>query len=361
MVGMKLVCARWNEIIESNAALWQTLDLPKGSVKWNNEIIDKFQEKNKGNFKVISIGVKVEKEDFQELADKLKTMQSLRSLSVQVSERCDLKEVLSEFHHGFPALVELRLLDDDGTAVNSRVRVKIPNLTLKGREDKGSPLQLLWIHHHHDSLNINLPLTANLASLSVDYWHGSAKWSSLLQISAKSLRHLRLTVHEMFPMVKVEDGEPKLVEPLPLSFTQLMVLEIRVACSETFPSWMIIPSHTKLLLEGTDTFEGLPNVRELWVDNFLGWKGLKQSCPSLDTLRIDNQSQDQTSRSRLVKLLRTRDKKINSGFKVQGTRMIPLETLVIPLDQFSESELEVIKKLVNKVVDLKDAPELLEL
>lgn len=62
----------------------------------------------------------------------------------------------------------------------------------------------------------------------------------------------------------------------------------------------------------------------------------------------------------LYQVKRCRKENVERGFEVQNVKIEPLKKLVIPLNKFSEEDLEECRELAGDVVDLESEPEFWE-
>jgi len=349
---IRVVCKQWLKIIEKHRSFWQSLVLEREEdLEWNESALDVFDGKSGSTLKEVSLKVKFGRNPKlnQFMKTLLKSKETLLSFSLLVvrpsgrfSEVKNLEQLHEKVLPGCTRMADFRV---SMVAWLPRVGLRRKVEVRRSVEDGIYPLQVLWIPSISTLYRSHPDRFQNLSSLYVKESLKQLDWRKILDPIAQSLKHLSITLEDR---EEVEDEDIT-----SLRFPLLEALELDPSSLE-FPSWMVVPSTSKLA--SRVLLSGLPSsIREMRIDHVTPeWIYMAHRCPTLQVLTIAQKSLQAS------KYLQSRSEDIRAGVEVDGIRMGPLEKLVIPVQKYTWKHLRKFKSLVEVVVDLADEPEVWE-
>lgn len=140
----------------------------------------------------------------------------------------------------------------------------------------------------------------------------------------------------------------------------MQLLDLQLWDGRNFPPWMMIPASSKLEL--LECSFGKPPVSELWVHSMfsLGRDQLSTRIPNLKVLKSEHLHGARES-DMLLRLLQAGKKNLEEGMEVEGTKMEPLEKLILVYYfGYFKNRMDIIVQLgevVEEVVDFPYEPE----
>ncbi|MCO5553478.1 hypothetical protein L7F22_006999 [Adiantum nelumboides] len=251
MVRLNRVCKGWYEVIEENKMLWRRLVLDQDKKEgWNSSLIKLFDRKCGSRLKEVSIKVKFDQQTDVPLLDG--SSKRTKRLFYRFGFIHLPKPNLSELSLTLPHLVQCRIGDVKSETVHL---IERENLEEHSQAvGNSSNLRVLWIDNA--ALFQKVGSSENLVSLWIEGLWDSSQWRGCLEKS-QNLKHLRIKLRQS-PI-------DSLVAPIHLH--QLEVLELFLLSTE-YPSWLIIPSTSTIILHSYQIPQGLPSISKLWIAEF---------------------------------------------------------------------------------------------
>lgn len=350
MVSVMRVCREWLETIDDNRALWRELILPEKKTDPGLKSLEFFDRKSGSTLTQVSMNVAEvrERTDFIKILEKSKaTLQVLNLTGLDY----DLKK---KVFWDYPKLIDCRLFSLQWRTVQI-------NLTSRGKEagaqiDPGSSLKVLWVCDSENLLRSRSQMFNGLLSLYVIGGHSSSSWRRFLEVPSRTLRHLELTF---------KGDHDQSISALEFPFLEILDLHYtRSSLTRRFPGWIKAPKSATFITHTVDLLSSLPSCSKLWINHISNVNELQARCPELSELRL-NTNYPETFNSedcnKLISMLRQRKSNVEAGTEIDGARMIPLKTLVLPFRLVKDEFLSLLRELVEEVVDLESVSSFIEL
>lgn len=316
--------------------LWRRLVLDQDKKEgWNSSLIKLFDRKCGSRLKEVSIKVKFDQQtdvtEFRRIIEKNKET----LLSVWIHSPTETK-YLSELSLTLPHLVQCRIGDVKSETVHL---IERENLEEHSQAvGNSSNLRVLWIDNA--ALFQKVGSFENLVSLWIEGLWDSSQWRGCLEKS-QNLKHLRIKLRQS-PI-------DSLVAPIHLH--QLEVLELFLLSTE-YPSWLIIPSTSTIILHSYQIPQGLPSISKLWIAGLKHIDRLATKCPQLEDLRLDILFRREKFDD-VLKMLVQRKKNVEAGMRVDGIRMENIKRVILRTKALKTGFVKETKELVEKVINFE--------
>lgn len=357
MIKVMRVCKRWLEIIDGNQSLWRELILPDRKKDWSCQPLKLFDKKSCSSLRRVSMRV----DDEAAFDGNIPTILKRSSETLQVLHvwGVGLFQPLEDYDfRDFPNLVEFRVFDHGSSRVRPHPMRIVKRPHTNDEDEDSSPhsqMKVLWVENWPQDLRAGRSLASNLVSLLVYKGRDQSESRSALEQVAHTLVHLDISIHTYY-----NPRDPESIVGLPkLTFPSLKIAKIS-ASSHVWPRWMEAPTSCTLMFD--EIPRSLPSCSRTWIDYLTNIDKLANCCPILLELRLETRGIPVSKNWQpLESMLEQRKMNVEAGLEVEGVKMIPLQTLVVPFKFIARESLSRMRMLVEEVVDRDTVSRFIEL
>lgn len=363
------VCKEWADVVDGNRSLYRRLVLPKKEGGWKLSILQLFDKRSESRLEEVSMEVSPVNMNYTKALGLVKTLakskDTLRSICIYHSDfefSSSLKSNLVELSLKLPKITSLRIIDTPyRQPIHFRSRM-FPSNEMANQED-AVKFRILWGARPaslRESLEVSPLRLNNLVSLKVESLVDPSELNTILRQFARTLKQLG---------IKVDDSGSAWITPAALpkvDFPMLQVLDVYCG-SLRFPSWLMCPTLSTLIIRNKSFLQGTPAVSKLSVAGIQDFSLLIRTFSALDEVRIECTLQDMEGVAGEVhwkefsETLRHRRRFSNLVRDSGGVSRMLIKKVVFPFELLDEEKLAELKDMADEVIDLDVAPKFVEI